>query len=163
MRLKGHYSMQDNTFSPRNLAVLGGLLFFGLFLGEVVFPRHGGIFSQSTSTTIDSVEDIAERIRPVVTLDDILAYADSSATESRSRSPAQLYAAACQACHASGVAGAPKVGDSADWQSRLTQGLNAIVESAIAGKGAMPPNGGSTYSVEEIRAVVEYMLSESNI
>ena len=40
-------SAQDGTFSPRNLAILGGLLFFGLFLGEVVFPRQGGIFSQA--------------------------------------------------------------------------------------------------------------------
>ena len=38
-------SAQDETFAPRNLAVLGGLLFFALFLGEAVFPRGGGIFS----------------------------------------------------------------------------------------------------------------------
>jgi len=158
-------SAQDDTFSPRNLAILGGLLFFALFLGEAVFPRQGGIFSSSTdaSMNVGTMEDIAARIKPVVTLDDILANADSSAAGAGEKSPKQLYEGACLACHASGVAGAPKVGDSAAWESRLANGIDGITTSAINGKGAMPPNGGSAYSPDQIRAVVEYMLVESGL
>ncbi len=159
-------SAQNDTFAPRNLAVLGGLLFFALFLGEAVFPRHGGIFSGSDiSMNIGTMEDISMRIKPVVTLDDILANANASGSMSGSAdmTPQQLYTGTCLACHSTGVAGAPKVGDSAAWQPRLAKGLDALAESAIAGKGAMPPKGGSSYSAEQIRAVVEYMLAESGL
>jgi cytochrome c5 len=70
-----------------------------------------------------------------------------------------LYKQACMACHAAGVANAPKLGDKAAWAPRLQQGLPALVQSAIKGKGAMPPKGGSTASEPEIRAAVEYMVS----
>lgn len=158
-------SAQDDTFSPHNLAVLGGLLFFALFLGEAVFPRQGGIFSggPDVEANMGTVEDVAMRIKPVVTLDDVMASASASMAGSAEKTPQQLYTGACLACHSTGVAGAPKVGEATAWESRLANGLDAVVESAIAGKGAMPPNGGSAYSVEQMRAVVEYMLAESGL
>ena len=70
-----------------------------------------------------------------------------------------LYKQTCVACHAAGVAGAPKFGDKAAWAPRLQQGLPVLVQSAIKGKGAMPPKGGSTASEQEIRAAVEYMVN----
>lgn len=72
-----------------------------------------------------------------------------------------LYKQACMACHAAGVAGAPKVGDKAAWAPRLAQGLPVLVTSAIKGKGAMPPKGGSAAPDTEIRAAVEYMVNAS--
>ena len=156
-------SAQDETFSPRNLAVLGGLLFFALFLGEAVFPRGGGIFSgPDLAANIGTVEDVEKRIQPVVMLEDLMANASASA-DSAEKTPQQLYTGACLACHSSGVAGAPKVGDAAAWQARMVNGIDGLTEAAIAGKGAMPPNGGSAYSAEQIRAVVEYMLAESGL
>jgi len=70
-----------------------------------------------------------------------------------------LYKQACMACHAAGVANAPKLGDKAAWAPRMQQGVPALVQSAIKGKGAMPPKGGSTASDAEIRAAVDYMVS----
>ncbi len=157
-------SEQDETFAPRNLAVLGGLLFFALFLGEAVFPREGGIFSSpDVSENIGTQEDVAMRIKPVVTLDDITSHASTAGADGVEMSPKQLYAGACLACHASGVANAPKLGDSEAWKVRLANGVDALVDSAIAGKGAMPPNGGSSYTPEQIRQVVEYILAESGL
>jgi cytochrome c5 len=72
-----------------------------------------------------------------------------------------LYKQACMVCHAAGVANAPKVGDKAAWAPRLAQGVPALVTSAIKGKGAMPPKGGSTAPDTEIRAAVEYMVNAS--
>ena len=154
-------SAQDDTFSPHNLAVLGGLLFFALFLGEVVFPRDSG--DSMDSMSVGTMEDISMRLKAVVTLDEILANASSVATGAADKSPKDLYASACLACHASGVAGAPKVGDAAAWESRISGGVDALTTSAINGKGAMPPNGGSAYSPEQIRSVVEYMLAETGL
>ena len=50
-----------------------------------------------------------------------------------------LYAQTCSVCHATGVAGAPKLGDKAAWAPRLAQGIDGLTASAIKGKGAMPP------------------------
>jgi cytochrome c5 len=70
-----------------------------------------------------------------------------------------LYKSACMACHAAGVANAPKLGDKAAWAPRLAQGVPALVQSVIKGKGAMPPKGGSTASDADIKAAVDYMVS----
>ena len=69
-----------------------------------------------------------------------------------------LYAQACQVCHAAGVAGAPKPGDKAAWAPRLAQGIEGLTASAIKGKNAMPPRGGSTAPDADIKAVVAYMV-----
>jgi len=158
-------SAQDDTFSPKNLTVLGGLLLVALILGEFVFSRHGN----DTSATVEimgvgTLDDIAMRLKPVVTLDSLLAGSTGSGSgETAQESAQQLYAGACQACHAVGVAGAPKTGDGAAWQARLGVGIEGLVSSAINGKGAMPPKGGSAYSEEQLRSVIEYILAESGL
>ena len=70
-----------------------------------------------------------------------------------------LYKQACAACHGTGVAGAPKLGDKAAWAPRVQQGLPTLVQSVIKGKGAMPPKGGSSASEPELRGAVEYMVN----
>ena len=70
-----------------------------------------------------------------------------------------LYTQICSVCHAAGVAGAPKFGDKAAWAPRVAQGIDALTASAIKGKGAMPPKGGSAASEAEIRTVVTYMVN----
>ncbi len=63
------------------------------------------------------------------------------------------------ACHAAGVAGAPKFGDKAAWAPRLALGVDGLTASVIKGKGAMPPKGGSGASDAEIKAAVEFMTA----
>ena len=70
-----------------------------------------------------------------------------------------LYKQTCTVCHAAGVAGAPKFGDKAAWAPRVALGLDALTASAIKGKGAMPPKGGSTASEADIKAAVSFMLA----
>ncbi|MDH4287827.1 MAG: c-type cytochrome [Aquincola sp.] len=70
-----------------------------------------------------------------------------------------LYGQVCVACHAAGVAGAPKIGDKAAWAPRLAAGVDGLTASVIKGKGAMPPKGGSGASEADIKAVVAYMVS----
>jgi len=74
----------------------------------------------------------------------------------------QVYQNTCQACHATGAAGAPKVGDKAAWAPRIATGMDALVASAINGKNVMPPKGTCTScSDEDLKAAVEYMVSQS--
>jgi cytochrome c5 len=70
-----------------------------------------------------------------------------------------IYKQVCVACHAAGVAGAPKSGDKAAWAPRIATGLDMLTQSVVKGKGAMPPKGGSAASDAEIRSAVEYMVS----
>lgn len=76
-----------------------------------------------------------------------------------------IYDKTCAACHAAGVAGAPKPGDKADWAPRIAQGVGVLDKHAIEGftgsKGQMPPRGGSTASDDEIKAAVRYMVDQS--
>lgn len=90
------------------------------------------------------------------------AAAAAPAAETAAIDPAgeKLYKSVCFACHAAGVAGAPKLGDKAAWEPLIATGMDAMVEIAIHGKGAMPPRGGSQASDAEVRAAVEYMVSQ---
>ena len=70
-----------------------------------------------------------------------------------------IYNKACVACHASGVAGAPKLGDKAAWEPRLALGVDGLLQSAITGKNAMPPRGTCMdCSDDDLKIAIEFML-----
>ncbi|CAG0906152.1 unnamed protein product [Cyprideis torosa] len=70
--------------------------------------------------------------------------------------------AACFSCHDNGVAGAPKIGDSAAWAPRIAMGKDSLYQSSINGKGAMPPKGGRIDLPDDaIKETVDYMISLS--
>jgi c(7)-type cytochrome triheme protein len=69
-----------------------------------------------------------------------------------------VYDSACAACHGTGVLGAPKFGDAAAWKARSAGGMQALVKSAITGKGAMPPKGGQAQLTDgQLLAAIQYM------
>jgi len=75
---------------------------------------------------------------------------------------AGVYARACAACHTSGVAGAPKLGDATAWAPKLKAGLATLQSNAIRGKGAMPPKGGNAALPDaDVRAAVAYMVDRA--
>lgn len=76
----------------------------------------------------------------------------------------EVYKAVCVTCHGAGVAGAPKFGDGAAWAPRAGQGYDALLHSALNGKNAMPPRGGTSpddYSDYEIARAVVYMADHA--
>lgn len=75
----------------------------------------------------------------------------------------KIYQASCQACHAAGVAGAPKLGDKAAWAPRIAKGNDALLSSVKNGLNVMPPKGGCmSCSDDELRAAIEYMVAEGS-
>lgn len=71
----------------------------------------------------------------------------------------KLYKSVCFACHATGVANAPKFGDKAAWEPYIKTGMDAMVKVAMQGKPPMPPKGGAANASEDdIRAAVQYMV-----
>lgn len=74
----------------------------------------------------------------------------------------QIYNRTCMACHATGVAGAPKIGDADAWAPRIAQGAETLFEHATKGFKGMPPRGGSSQlSDEDISAAIDYMVERS--
>jgi len=71
----------------------------------------------------------------------------------------KVYDSGCVACHSTGVAGSPKLGDKAAWAPRIKTGNDALYASAIKGKGAMPPKGGNMALADaDVKAAVDFLV-----
>jgi cytochrome c5 len=79
--------------------------------------------------------------------------------QSLAASGEEVYKGICFACHTTGVANAPKLGDKTVWAPRIAKGIDTLYETSLKGLNAMPPKGGATnYSDDEIKAAVDYMV-----
>lgn len=167
-------SKADDIFY-REFAVVLLLLF--LFTVCMIFLARI-IGSAAFEDMQNSNSAIMQRIQPVgeVRVGDPNKVAAASATEAIQVAAAQpavstpaksgdaVYNGVCVACHAAGVAGAPKLDDKAAWEPRLSQGVDGLVSSVINGKNAMPPKGGNpSLSEQDIRNAVEYMLKQAGV
>ena len=71
------------------------------------------------------------------------------------------YMASCNACHAAGVANAPKLGDKAAWDARMEKGMDAIMVNVMNGINAMPAKGlCMTCSADDLQEIVNYMVAK---
>jgi cytochrome c5 len=143
---------QQSKESFRPFAMLIGgmviLIVFAIFLAGII----GG------KPVAEDEEAVNSRIAPVAKVELAAAGAGAAAGD---RSGEQLYQAACMACHETGAAGAPKVGDKGAWGPRLGQGLAGLLKSAINGKNAMPPKGGSDANDTELARAIVFMANKS--
>jgi len=102
---------------------------------------------------------IAERIAPV---GQVNIAGEKAAAEPKQQSAKDLYATACFACHGTGAAGAPILGDKAAWSARIGQGMDLVYKHAIEGLNGMPPKGGrADLSDDAIKSIVDYMVEGS--
>jgi cytochrome c5 len=108
-----------------------------------------------------SVDDEATNARILPLAKVKLAPPAATGASAGSRTGEELYKAVCGACHEAGVAGAPKTGDKAAWAPRIGVGLDVLTKTALAGKGAMPPKGGSDATQEELTRSIVFMANKS--
>jgi cytochrome c5 len=106
----------------------------------------GGVSSQ------DIERDVAARIRKVGTVEIRDANRPLKTGE-------EVFKAQCTTCHTAGVAGAPKFGDAAAWAPRIQKGFDALVQSALKGKGAMPAQGGGDFDDVEVARGAAFMAN----
>ena len=114
-------------------------------------PNEGGKDEAKVDPTM------AAALKPIGTV----ALAKPAEEADAPRSGKDIVAKNCNVCHSIGLAGAPKLDASAkaDWEKRLAGGYDAVVASAIKGKGGMPPRGGdATLSDDEISEAIKNML-----
>ncbi|WP_417564963.1 c-type cytochrome [Marinobacter sp.] len=126
------------------------------------------VLGLTAGAVMASVEDeIRARIKPVgeVCLEGDQCGASAAPTQAASsgpRSGSEVYDAVCMACHSTGAAGAPKIGDTAAWAPRIDKGLETLVSHALNGFNAMPAKGGcANCPDEEIQAAVEHIVGQS--
>ncbi len=148
--------------------------------GFNAMPARGGNPNLSDAEVRAAVAYLVEPVMEVPAAEESASGADTAAAEGEDAtvpSPAAaeetaadaggldgeaLYAGApCAACHAAGVAGAPVLGDAEAWGPRIDKGIETLYANAINGIGAMPPKGGAGLPDEEIKAIVDYMVSEA--
>lgn len=113
-----------------------------------------------------SEEHVSERIKPVG--DVKLTEADKTAPVEKPSAPEkppvpksgkEIYEAVCHSCHAEGLLEAPIYGDKAVWEPRIAKGETTLINNSINGIFQMPPRGGGTFSDEEMKRAVQYMLA----
>lgn len=146
--------------TPQQLIVVILLAFLVPIFGIVLILQivMGGKSVDPAALTPAAVN---ARIQPVGQIE-VAEAAPAAASAAGAIDGKKVYDGACAACHASGVAGAPKLGDKAAWAPRLKTGMAAMMKSALAGKGAMPPKGGNaSLSDAEVKASIEFMLGQS--
>ena len=103
-----------------------------------------------------SPEAVAERIAPVGKVE-----VKDASDLSTLKSGEQVFAAQCTTCHTAGLVGAPKIGDAAAWAPRIKTGFDALVHSAVAGKGQMGAQGGGDFTDLELARAVVFMANKS--
>jgi len=125
-----------------------------------------GLHNKTAAAGTMTPEAIAERLRPIAHLAMAEALPASGATSSVALKNGQaVYQETCAACHAEGIAGAPKTGDKKAWGPRIAQGFDALVKHAIEGftgkAGTMPPKGGGSFEDVEVARAVAFMADKA--
>jgi cytochrome c5 len=108
--------------------------------------------SKPASTASFSPEAVAGRIQKVGAVE--IRDANRAA-----RSGEEVFKAQCTNCHTAGLVGAPKFGDAGAWGARIAKGYDALLTSALKGKGAMGPQGGGSFADFEVGRGVAYMAN----
>jgi len=157
--------MSDGEFTR----VFSSMIIGGIIL-TIVLIILANFVGGGRSTTSDvqkklQNEAIAQRVEPIgkMTVGEVAKAAPVPAAGTGEQvSGKATYDSSCTACHAAGVAGAPKYGDGAAWKDRIAQGKSVLYQHALNGfqgkSGFMPARGGANLSDAAVKAAVDYMV-----
>ncbi len=122
--------------------------------------RAGGAPSAAAVATVASAVTAAPAKKPSTTT--AAPAGDNTAATGDSGKGKSIYQGSCAACHASGLAGAPKFGDAAQWAPRIKSGAETLYASALRGKGAMPAKGGNIALADaDVKAAVDFLMAQA--
>ena len=141
------------------LAVVVCFAFVAALADAPVEPTLGGPAPGRVPPGTD--KDIQARIKPAGELckaGQTCGAAVAASSGGAARSGDAVYNQFCFACHATGVSGAPKVHNAADWAPHLAKGDAALWTSVTKGLNAMPPKGTCmNCSDDELHAAMAFM------
>jgi len=145
--------MKDSQFVNYLIGIVGAL--FGFLILMVILANFISSDEQPQDEMV--TEAVNERIKPVAKV----TIGAPKVAKVVAASPKDSYQSSCFACHGTGAAGAPKLGDKSAWKARIAQGKSTLYSHAINGFKGMPPRGGSSLDDKAIKAVIDYMVSKS--
>lgn len=166
-------SDHDNKFFDNFLLIIGAMVFVTLVLFFLAQSMSGDTQEQWTKEDPAYKAATEARLKPagyVVKTGDAEPVAAAAVAavevEQAPRSGSDVFNEACAACHVAGVAGAPRLGDTAAWADRIAQGMDTMVQHAVNGfagsAGYMPAKGGRMdLSDADTAAAVQYMVEKS--
>jgi cytochrome c5 len=157
--------MTDREF----LKTFSGLLAALVALTVIIFVVAQMVSGSGKTKTAQNEAQIAERIKPVgeLAMAGAVAVANSVIPSANAAGKGEtVYNASCSACHAAGVAGAPKLGDKANWGKRIAQGNDTLYTHALKGfqgkSGVMPAKGGNASLPDaDVKAAVDFMVGKA--
>ena len=128
--------------------------------------EKGASESAAATTAADTAADTAAESAPDSSSDAGTTVVAAASPAAAAVDPADeaIYKQYCFACHLTGVAEAPKTGDTEAWAPRAATGFDALFKSVVNGKGAMPARSGFPHlSDDELRAGIRYLLAVANL
>lgn len=148
---------EDHTGPVKNPKQLLMAVFFSFVVP--IFVIIGMVYNVTTENkpaagAVDLEKAMAARIQKIGSIE----IRDSNRAL---KSGEEVYKAQCAACHATGAAGAPKLADAGAWGPRIGTGYEALLTSAVKGKGAMGAQAGGDFEELEIGRAVVYMANAS--
>jgi len=161
--------MSDREFLKFFSGLIGALAALTVIL--IIVANVIGDKAKKAEVATADAKAVAERIKPVGELtvasaNPVMNVLIPAANAAGADAGKKTYDTACAACHAAGVAGAPKLGDKADWGARIAQGNDTLYGHAIKGyqgkKGFMPAKGGNAaLKDDDVKAAVDFMVSKA--
>ena len=159
----GFNALWNSALKGKNaMTAQGGGNFEDIEVGRAVVymtTAAGGKFAEPTAVPAAATAAPAAAVVAATTAAPAVPVAPAKVAAADSGAGEALYKQVCIACHGTGVAGSPKFGDKAAWAPRIKTGLDALYQSALHGKNAMPPKGGSAAPDADVRSAVEYMVN----
>ena len=168
-----HAKRHDQHFYDSFLLVFGALFVFTVavyWIATAIADNEPGAYNRGGAVQEQLID---QRLAPIGDVH----IAGSSATQTASPAPAptggsdanaavltgkQIWEGTCSACHASGLIGAPKIGDLAAWKPRLAEGLKTLESHALHGYKQMPAHGGNPALTDaQVIKALDYMISQS--
>jgi cytochrome c5 len=153
---------KDKEFYTTFFTLMGALAVFAILL----VITAGYLTSEVSDYKPDEI--VLENIKPVGQVniagesDPAAAPAETPAVAAAPKSGEEVYNSSCMSCHATGAAGAPKLGDAAAWAPRIAAGMDSLMANATNGLNAMPPKGlCMACSDEELQGAVQYIVDNS--
>ena len=154
-----HHESHSGQQNPQKKMLVTVFLSFLVPIGFIAALVSISISSTKVEVSSDMAEKmLAKRIQKIGSVE-IRGAAGEGGTAKQARSGEDVYKAQCSTCHATGAAGAPKLADAGAWGPRIKSGLDALVTSAMKGKGNMPAQSGGDLDDAEVARGVVYLAN----
>jgi cytochrome c5 len=161
---------KDKVFFRNFSLVVGALAVL-----MVIFIIAARIFGIDDEAVIESQSAaVSERTAPIGSVsvageadtEEAPAVAEATDAGSSADEGKKIFDGLCAACHSSGIPGIPQLGDKDAWAPRIEQGMETLYSHSINGFTGnsgmmMPPRGGGDLGDDEVKAAVDYIISQS--